>query len=333
MRHIVSSVLAVACLGAPLLTGAQAEAQPLRIGAHRALMGSFEVVAHKMRYWKEEGLDYTFQYFKQGKLMRNAVIQGNLDTGTTGFSPFTTAISKGAKVKAIGVTASICGNEHIVVPVDSKVKSVAELKGTVFANSKGTSTDFAFQSYVLPKYGLKSEDINLLSVHTTDRLAALVAGQAQGAIMGDPQAEIAIQKGLVRSLETLCKYDNTRMMHIGNPQTLKVHPELYEKYFRGWLKAHALLRDDPEKYARVYTEALQEVGDKAEYKVILPVVKRLRTELFIDKEVRTYLNDMADKQVQLGWIKGHPDFSKSAALDDRILRKVGRQMGWKPPAN
>ena len=43
------------------------EAAKLRIGAHRAIMGSFEVVAHKGGFWKKEGLDYTFTSFKQGK--------------------------------------------------------------------------------------------------------------------------------------------------------------------------------------------------------------------------------------------------------------------------
>lgn len=333
MRRYFSLILiAVGVIGL-ISVSSTANAQKLRIGAHRALMGSFEVIAHRNGYWKDEGLDYTFQYFKQGKLMRNAIIQGNLDTGTTGFSPFTTAISKGAQVTAIGVTANICHTQHIVIPVKSEIKSPKEFKGKVFANKKGTSTDFAFQTYVLPHYGLKSSDVQLLSVNATDRIAAVVSGSAKAAMVGDPQAEIAIQKGLVRSLENLCQYDKTRMMHIGNPQTLKEQPALYEKYFKGWLKAHKLLQEDPEEYAKVYTEALQEVGDKAEYKVILPVVKRLRSELFISGEVKTYLNDMAEKQAKLGWIKSHPDFTKSSAIDDSILRKVAKDAGWTVPTN
>lgn len=333
MRRFVSLMLAAVLVVGVLVISSPAQAEKLRIGAHRALMGSYEVVADRMGYWKEEGLDYTFQYFKQGKLMRNAIIQGNLDTGTTGFSPFTTAVSKGAKVTAIGVTANICDTVHIVVPVDSKLKSPADFKGITFANKKGTSTDFAFQSYVLPKYGLQPSDVKLLSVVTTDRIAALISGSAQAAMMGDPQYEIAVHKGLVREMETLCSYDKTRMMHIGNPQTLEKHPDLFKKYFRGWLKAHKLLQENPEKYAEVYTKALQEVGDKAEYGVILSVVKRLRSEVFVSDEVRAYLNNMADKQMKLGWIKSHPDFTKSKMLDDSILRKVADETGWGQPTN
>lgn len=331
MRKIGILVILFAVIVVGLFFGLrEGEAPKFRIGAHRALMGSWEVVAHRKGYWKEEGLNYSFQYFKQGKLMRNAIIQDNLDTGTTGFSPFTTSIAKGAKLAAIGVTANICATQYIVVPVNSQAKTIADIKGKVFAVKKGTSVDFAFKSYVLPRYGMKVSDLKWLSNRTTERVAAIASNQAQGAIVGEPQAEIAVQKGLIRRLENLCKYDKTRMMHVGNLKTLKEHPEQYAKYFRGWLKAHMLLRDNPEEYAKVYTKALQEVGDKAEYKIILPVVKRLRSEPFLNQEVREYLNDMASKQKKLGWIKSYPDFTKSKLIDDSILRKVAAEMGYKP---
>jgi ABC-type nitrate/sulfonate/bicarbonate transport system substrate-binding protein len=294
---LVVAVLAVVFL-APSMPGPAAAAEKpekLRIGIHRAIMGSYDVVADRKGFWKEQGLDYTVQYFKQGKLMTNAVIQGNLDTGTTG---------------------------RIIVPVNSPAKSVKDLKGVTFATLEGTSTDFAFRTQVLPRYGLKQEDLKWLNIVETDRIAAIVSGNAQAALNSDPQAEIAIQKGLVRELENLCEYDRTRMMHIGNPATMKANPQLYEKYFRGWLKAHRLLKDNPEAFARVYHEALLEVGDKAEYEVILTIVKRLPSAPLFTDVARQDLQDMAKGQVQLGYIKDHPDFTKGAMMDDSILRKV-----------
>lgn len=328
MNRLLGGILAFVFASSLLAIGTPAEAAKFRIGAHRSLWGAWEVVAHKKGYFKEAGLDYTFTYFKQGKLMRNAILQDNLDVGTTGFSPFVTAIGKGAKVEAIGVTANICSLTYVMVPKNSKAKSIADLKGTTFATKKGTSVDFAFRSYMLPRYNLTDKDLNWLSINTTDRIAALEAGSAQGAIVNDPMAEIAVQKGYVRKLEDFCAYDKTRMMHVGNPQTLKKHPGLYVKYFKGWLRAHKLLKDNPEEFARVYTASLVEVGQKAEYKVILPVVKRFRSEPFITKEVRTYLNDMGDKQEKLGWIRHHPDFVKSKWLNDSLLRKAASEISF-----
>ncbi len=334
MRRFTSIFLGAALIAGLFTAGSAAAAPPvLRIGAHRALMGSFEVVAHRAGFWKKQGLKYKMGTYKQGKLMRNAIIQGNLDTGTTGFSPFTTAISKGAKITAIAVTANICDNIHIVVPKKSKIKSIKDLKGKVFTNKKGTSTDFAFQSYVLPAYGLKSTDVNLLSLRTTERIAALIAGNADAAMLGDPMLEIAVQAGQIRTMESLCKYDKTRMMHVGNPKTLKEHPELFVKYFRGWLMAHKLLKENPSKYAKYYYEDLIEIGTKTSLKVVNTIVRRLRSEVFLTDEVKTYLNDMADKQIKLGWIKKHPDFTKIPNLDDSILRKVAKEMNYKVGLN
>lgn len=328
-RFVMGSLvatLAVSCLatGWPATTAEAADKpEKLRIGIHRAIMGSYDVIADRKGYWKEEGLEYTVQYFKQGKLMTNAVIQGNLDTGTTGFAPFVTAVSKGARLTGLGVTTEICATSgRILVPVKSSAKSVKDLKGVTFATLEGTSTDFAFRTLVLPRYGLKEGDLKWLNIVETDRIAALVSGNAQAALNSDPQAEIAIQKGLVRELENLCEYDRTRMMHIGNPQTIQANPQLYEKYFRGWLKAHRLLKDNPEEFARVYHEALIEVGDKAELGVILTIVKRLPSAPLFTDLARQDLQDMAKMQVQLGYIKDHPDFTKGARMDDSILRKV-----------
>ena len=328
MKRLVGFALAAAFVVGTFVVVTPVESATLRVGAHRGMWGSYEVIADRMGYWKKEGLKYKVGYFKQGKLMRNAIIQNNLDTGTTGFSPFTTAISKGARVTAIGVTANICAAVSIIVPVNSKAKSLKDLKGSVFANKKGTSTDFAFQSYVIPSHGLKSSDFQILSVRTTERIAALISGAAQAAMIGEPQGEIARERGLIRYLEDLCKYDNTSMMHVGNPQTLKKHPDLYLKYFRGWLKAHQLLKKDPNKYAKVYTKALNEVGDKAKVSSTLKALKKLKTEIYLTDRVKNYLNDMGDKQIKLGWIKKHPDFTKSPFLDDSILRKAAKEVGF-----
>jgi ABC-type nitrate/sulfonate/bicarbonate transport system substrate-binding protein len=303
------------------------DADTLRIGAHRSLWGSMEVVADKMGYWKELGLKYKVGHYKQGKLMRNAIIQGNLDTGTTGFSPFVGAVSKGAKVQSIGVTANICGAISIMVLKKAKGTTLADFKGT-FANKKGTSTDFAFQQYVLPAYGFKSSDFPLLSVRATERIAALITGNAKAAMVGEPQSTIAESAGKVRRLENLCKYDKTRMMHIGNPKTIKNKPELYVKYFKGWLKGQQLLKNNPDKYAEVYTQALQARGDKAKLKDMKKVVRKLKSEPFVTAEVKNYLNDMAAKQKKLGWIKKHPDFTNIPMVDDSILRKVAKGMNY-----
>ncbi len=333
MRRIFGSVLSFVIALGLLTFGTSAEAAKLRIGAHRSLMGSYEIVADKMGYWKQEGLKYSIGHFKQGKLMRNAIIQNDLDTGTTGFSPFSTALAKGAKVVGIGVTANVCKTSGIWVLTKSKIRSIKDLKGKSFATKKGTSVDFSFKQYVLPYYKLKESDITWMSANTTERMALLLGGTVDAAIVGDPKTEIAKQKGKIRQIENFCRFDKTRLMHIANPRTLKNHPELYEKYFRGWLKAHMLLKKNPKKYAEVYTDALVEVGVKTSVKIMLPVVQRLQTQVFINDEVRNYLNDMADKQVKLGWIKKHPDFTKSEMLDDSILRKVAKELNFRQGQN
>ena len=39
------------------------------------------------------------------------------------------------------------------------------------------------------------------------------------------------------------------------------------------------------------------------------------------------VNDMVDKQVQLGWIKRHPDFLTTHMLNDSAPRKAAARLG------
>ena len=65
MKRIITFVFAVVVGVAMLGLSVPTEAAKLRIGAHRAIMGSFEVVADKAGFWKKEGictLPSGFQY-------------------------------------------------------------------------------------------------------------------------------------------------------------------------------------------------------------------------------------------------------------------------------
>ncbi len=101
------------------------------------------------------------------------------------------------------------------------------------------------------------------------------------------------------------------------------------KYFKAWLSARELRKKNPEKFAKVYTAGLKEIGWKAKYPIILAVIKRIRTVPFITKKARAYLSDMADKQVQLGWIKKHPNYLTTSKLNDSALRKAAAELGLK----
>lgn len=324
MRCITVSII-TAITAVFLFIASSTEAAKFRIGAHHAIAGSTEVVGHRLGYFKEAGLDYNLKVFKSGKAMRNGVIQGDLDIASTGFAPFVAAISKGAKVTGVAVTASICGLAYIAVKGDSKIKSVKDLKGKSFATSGGGSQHYTVVMHVLPQSGLKSSDLKYVRTKASNRISSILTGVVDSGLVADPQAEIVSRQGKIRKLTSFCKFDNTRMMHISNPQTLKTSPDLYVKYFRGWLKTQNLLKENPRKFTKVYHKYIQEIGSKIDFDVLLAVVKRFKPEPAITNEVRDYLNKMAVNQRKLGWLKRIPDFHKEG-LNDSVLRKASASL-------
>ena len=53
MKRFVGFVLPAAFVAGTFMVAAPAESAPLRIGAHRSMWGSFEIIADRMGYWKK----------------------------------------------------------------------------------------------------------------------------------------------------------------------------------------------------------------------------------------------------------------------------------------
>ena len=58
MKRFVGFALAAAFVVGTFVVVAPADSATLRIGAHRSMWGSFEIIADRMGYWKKEGLKY-----------------------------------------------------------------------------------------------------------------------------------------------------------------------------------------------------------------------------------------------------------------------------------
>lgn len=314
------------CLGLALslaVVGKAVAADPVfRIGYHRALFGSANVVAWKKGWFDEVGLKYTIHPFAQGKLMRQAILANSLDVGTTGFRPFVTAIAKGGKLKGIAVTSYLCGITRLLVRKDSPIKSMADLKGKRIAFGKATSVGFSFEHFMLPSVGLKLEDLVAINTVTTERIPALVSRSADVAIVIDPMGAEAIDRGIARSIADFCPYDKAAMMHIGNPRTIKSHPELFVKYLKAWLRAKEYARTNPDDFARTYWEELRSKGSRIKLSVLQEALGRLDWSSPVTDEAITLMNRMAVILKKQGKIKRVPDFKGGEGLELSLLKEA-----------
>ena len=118
--------------------------------------------------------------FPAASPLLEALNSGAIDIGGIGGQPFAFAYASGAKIRVVYAGKLIAApgrgkSSAIIVPKDSSLRRVEDLKGRRLATIKGSSgQDVALQ--LLEKHGLKPGDVQWSYLHNSDAKAALASG-------------------------------------------------------------------------------------------------------------------------------------------------------------
>jgi sulfonate transport system substrate-binding protein len=252
------------------------------------------------------------------------MIAGAIDVNATATTPFLIGLEKGVPYTAVAVNSLFCGTNHMVVRKDSDIKNIAQLKGKRIALAKGTITEYVFVARIAPAFGLKPGDYEVANVpDQKDRIPTLVAKAVDATGVGDPYVAVAEHEGLVRSLGDFCKYDTLPFLATVTNKIIKENPDAVVAYLRGWLRAVKLLKEQPEKAAKIYLEEQESLGRTVPVSVLDKTLRRMRWEPDITAETEKYLTDQA-KDLMAGAGEGRldsmPDIPK--ALNKALLQKA-----------
>jgi len=136
--------------------------------------------------------DITWQEFTSGPPLLEALNAGAIHVGGVGNTPpLFAAAAKGTFKVVQGVQYGAAG-DAIVVPPDSELTSVADLKGKKVAVAEGSSANFNLLAQ-LTRAGLSYDDVEVLNLQPADALAAFSAGHLDAWAIWEPftsQAEL-----------------------------------------------------------------------------------------------------------------------------------------------
>lgn len=141
----------------------------------------------------------TWASFEAGPPLLEAAAAGKVDVGATGDVPAVFAQSAGSPLKIVSILAGSTANDFLLVPENSPIGSVAELKGKKVAFTKGSSSNGLVLA-LLDQAGLKPADITETYLTPNEGLAAFNAGQVDAWAVWNPYAVIAQQQSKARVL-------------------------------------------------------------------------------------------------------------------------------------
>jgi len=197
-RTVLASLSAALLLAA--IAGSPASAQQLkevRIGFQKA--GIFPVVKQRgtiENALKSRGITVKWVEFQFGPPILEAINTGNVDFGYTGDAPPIFAQAARANLLYVAAVPSAGYNQGIVVPDNSPIRTLADLKGRKVAFAKGSSAHNTTVA-ALEKAGLAYTDITPVTLGPADAVAAFAGGNIDAWAIWDPYLALA-ENGKVR---------------------------------------------------------------------------------------------------------------------------------------
>src|ERR1700744_3596030 len=134
---------------------------------------------------KPLGYGVAWTEFPSGPPLLEALNVGSIDFGVAGETPPIFAQAAGAPLVYLAYDPPAPQGEAILVPKDSPIKSVAELKGKKVALNKGSNVHYLLVR-ALENAGLKYSDITPVFLAPSDALAAFGRGAIDAWVIWDP---------------------------------------------------------------------------------------------------------------------------------------------------
>ena len=254
-KILKTGAAAVGVLGLPAVVRAQSGPK-IRIGFWPVAAGLPFFAAIEKGYFKQAGLDVEPLKFAGAQQVMEAMLSGRSDGSANGTGSANLGIGEIAQPGLFKIFATNPSNakyvlDEFIVPKDSPVKTMADLKGKKVGSGPG------IQNVTLCKTMLEragASGVTVIELPIGQHVASLAAGQVDACYTLEPTGTIGRMNGTTRVLEAgvVAKYilgDPMAPWHGGaaslTTEFIKKNPDVTKKYIAAYAKGIELVRTQP----------------------------------------------------------------------------------------
>ena len=273
-RNILVGALVLASFALP---AAQAQDKPteIRIGTQKG--GFFPAVRQRHSVedaFKPLGIEIKWVDFQFGPPLLEAINAGSVDFGYVGDAPPIFAQAGGAGIRYVAAVKSDGNTQAIIVPQDSPIKTLADLKGKRIAFGKGSSAHNLLVA-ALEKAGLTWNDITPAPLAPADATAAFVKGSVDAWSIWDPYLALAELKENARVIAFDKDVHKPNAFYIARADFVEKYPTLVAQLNAVFAAEGRWADSHHEEVARaqaeatgVDIEAIKRFVDRSNYRVV-----------------------------------------------------------------
>ncbi|AFZ22672.1 ABC transporter, substrate-binding protein, aliphatic sulfonates family [Cylindrospermum stagnale PCC 7417] len=226
------------------------------------------------------GVSVTWSEFPAGPPMLEALNAGSIDFGYTGEAPPIFAQAAGIPLVYVAYDPWSTKAEAILVPKDSPIKSVAELKGKKVAFVKGSNVNYLLVK-ALSKAGIEYSEIQPVTLSPADARAVFEGKKVDAWAIWDPYLAAAEAATGARILTDATGLAANRGYYLAAKSFVDKHPDALNIVLDQVKKVSGWAKNNPAEVAKLLSPALGidasvlELAEKRHEYDVLPLTEEV----------------------------------------------------------
>lgn len=229
--------------------GVQPATHPIYISRELGLLEKVE---------KKHNVKFEWPRFAYGAPENQALAAGEIQIATAGMGP---AIVASVRLPAKLLAITVLDQTAILVPTNSSVKTVADLKGKTIAHPGKGSQQYPLMLKALADEGLSVDDVKLFKTKGSDIATLVLRQDVDAGIIWDPHVSRALVTGKVRILKNAGEIMPIKAGHyVGNgvyarEDFIEANPELVQDIVDTLVVSVDYILANPKQAAKMWANA------------------------------------------------------------------------------
>ena len=208
----------------PSAESAEQEVKTISIGFQKSALNLLVARDEQLLEQQFPNAKVEWKEFPAGPQMLEALAVGAVDYGFVGNTPPIFAQSAGKDLTYVGYEVTADESLALVVPQQSQIQKLEDLKGKRIALQKGSKAH-EFLSKILAKAGLGWTDIQPIWLPPADARAAFDKKSVDAWAVWDPFLAAAQLHGEAKVITKTGDFDKTYSFYVANPKFIQAHPQ------------------------------------------------------------------------------------------------------------
>ena len=285
-------------------------------------------IAKEMGFFAEQNIDVELVTFEGGTQTLRGSVAGGLDITGTSSDPAIIAAARGAGTKVLGTYSHKLSQSMLV---QGDIKTCKDLKDRKIGIQEVGAFNEVMSRAVMATCGLTPKDVQYVPVSTKGRVAGLLSGQIDTAILHVDQAIVAKKKKpdlniLVNLWEPLPKW--LYAAYIAPEKEINTNRQLYVDIMTALIKANRFIYSNKAKTVEIAVKYTQQDADAVGQ--TYDILANAGAWPVNDGLPKDMVEWTIDKQVELGSIKASekPTYEKlvDISIIDAALSKAGGRL-------